>query len=260
MATYGRSASTPRPRSPRAAAPSSTRRWAIPPRAWRCARVSGTPPSTSSTSSAARPRPSCGCPRARARQIRRASRTPPRPSPQRLAARFAPLDEVRPGRHLILRTDRPLEDGVLELTTWVTGHGGDRARGQRDRSARRGHRARSRHRPRRCAAPRRAHRRDVARLALAALPRSRFESGPRRRAVARPRPRRTRARRRPGASRGPRLVRPGGPRPRRGRVRGRRRVAGPRHRDRAARAPRRAAPRRRASRRFTAIVLPATTG
>jgi aminoglycoside phosphotransferase family enzyme/predicted kinase len=38
---------------------------------------------------------------------------------ERLAARFVPLDEVPAGRHLVLRTDRRLEETMLELTTWV---------------------------------------------------------------------------------------------------------------------------------------------
>jgi hypothetical protein len=38
---------------------------------------------------------------------------------ERLAARFAPLDEIPAARHLVLRTDRELDDVVLDLTTWM---------------------------------------------------------------------------------------------------------------------------------------------
>jgi hypothetical protein len=38
---------------------------------------------------------------------------------ERLAAQFAPLDEVPAAQHLVLRTDRDPDDVVLDLTTWV---------------------------------------------------------------------------------------------------------------------------------------------
>jgi predicted kinase len=37
----------------------------------------------------------------------------------RQRAEFEPLDEVAPGAHLVLRTDRPLDELLAELEAWL---------------------------------------------------------------------------------------------------------------------------------------------